>query len=99
MSWVEDARKLLQDFVTPELRGMNQRLDDVIQGMQKSFAEVEKLANERQQASEKAAADRHGFLLDRMESLRRELSLAIDLALANRKIEELQAKHSGTVPH
>jgi hypothetical protein len=99
MSFVEDARKLLQDFVAPELRGINQRLDDLIAGMEKSFAEVEKLANERQQTSEKLAVERHGLLLDRMESLRRELTLAIDLALANRKIEELLSRQSGTATH
>ena len=87
------------DFVAPEPRGINQRLDDVILGMQKSFSEVERLASERQQTSEKFALERHGLVLDRMESLRRELSLAIDLALANRKIEELQAKHLGTATH
>ena len=99
MSWVEDARKLMQDFVAPELRGINQRLDDVVAGMQKSFAEVERLAHKRQQASEKFAADRCSALLDRMESMRRELLLAIDLALVNRKIEELQGKRPESSPH
>ncbi len=75
MSWVEDARKPMRDSVAPELRGINQRLDDLIAGMQKSFFEVERLASERQQSSEKVQAERHSALLDRMsrcgESFRR----------------------------
>ena len=114
MSFVEDARKLLQDFVAPELRGINQRLDDLVAGLEKSFAEVEKLAQERQQASEKLAterlqalqqftaerldaseklaAERQSALLDRMESMKRELLMAVDLAIAHRRIEELEGR-------
>ena len=102
MSFVEDARKLLQDFVAPELRGINQRLDDMVAGLEKSFAEVERLAQERQQASEKLAAERQSALLDRMEALKRELLLAVDLAIAHRRIEELEGRlrqpATGSIP-
>ena len=27
MGWIEDARKLMQDFVTPELRAITARMD------------------------------------------------------------------------
>ena len=92
MSFVEDARKLLQDFVAPELRGINQRLDDIVAGLEKSFAEVERLAQEREQASEKLAMERQNALLDRMEALKRELLMAVDLDIAHRRIEELKGR-------
>ena len=114
MSFVEDARKLLQDFVAPELRGINQRLDDLVAGLEKSFASVERLAQERQkafqafmaerlqasekvtaerlQASGKLAAERQNALLDRMEAMKRELLMAVDLAIAHRRIEELEGR-------
>ncbi len=62
MSWIEDARKLLQGFVAPELRGINQRLDDISADWKKQFAEVERLAQERQSASDKAAQERQQLL-------------------------------------
>ncbi len=103
MSFVKDARKLLQDFVAPELRGINQRLDNLVAGLEKSFAEVERLAQERQpasenftadrlQSSEKLAAERQHALLDRMEDLKREFLMAVDLAIAHRRIEELKSR-------
>ncbi len=102
MGFVEDARKLLQDFVAPELRGINQRLDDMIAGLEKSFAEVERLAQEREQASEKLAAERQNALLERMEALKRELLMAVDLAIAHRRIEELEGRlrqsATGSIP-
>ena len=92
MSFVEDARKLLQDFVASELHGINQRLDDLVAGLEKSFAEVERLAQELQQASEKLTSERQNTLLDRMEALKRELLMAVDLAIAHRRIEELEGR-------
>ena len=70
MSWVEDTRKLMQDFVTPKLRAISVRLD----------------------SADKVAAERHAALLEKVEGLRREIKLQIDLALANCKLEELERK-------
>ena len=77
MSWVEDARKLLQDFVAPELRAIAAKFDTA----------------ERQNADrDKLASERHLALLDKLEMTRREILLQLELSLANRKIEELQSK-------
>jgi hypothetical protein len=70
MSWIEDAPKLMQDFVTPELRAITARMD----------------------SADRLATERHNTLLEKMDALRREVGLQIDLALAHRKLEELQAK-------
>ena len=77
MSWVEDARKLMQDFVAPELRAISAQID----GIRQQIAASDKLSN-----------DRHLALLERTEGMRRKISLHIELALANRKLEELQAR-------
>ena len=102
MSFVEDARKLLQDFAAPELRGISQKLDDLVAGLEKSFAEVERLAQGREQTSEKIAAERQTALLDRMEVLKRELLVTVDLAIAHRRIEELEGRlrqsATGSIP-
>ncbi len=80
-SWFGDARKLLQDFVAPELRAITARLDE---------------ADRRDTERDKLATERHLTLLDKLEANRREVMLHVELALANRKIEELQAKQQPT---
>jgi len=83
MSWVDDARKLLQDFVAPELRAISVRLD----AMDKQDLDRDKLASER-----------HSALLDKVDTSRREILLQVELSLANRRIEELQSRQSGIIP-
>ena len=78
-SWVGDVRKLLQDFVAPELRAIATRLDE---------------ADRHDAKRDKVAAKRHLALLDKLESNRREIMLQVDLMLATRKIEELQARQA-----
>ncbi len=79
MSFVDDARKLLQDFVTPELRAITARLDG---------------ADQANVGRNKLASERHLALLDKLETNRREILLQIELALAKGKIEELQNRVS-----
>ena len=88
MSFVEDSRKLLQDFVAPEVRSINVRIDGLVESMKLSLAALENRFDE----SDRLAAERHAALLDKLESTRRELSLELDLALARRKIEQLELK-------
>jgi hypothetical protein len=82
MSWVEDARKLMQDFIAPELRAISAQ----IHGVHQEIAASNKLSN-----------DRYLALSEKMDGLRREISLQIELALANRKLEELQARQLGSM--
>jgi hypothetical protein len=77
MSWVEDARKLMQDFVAPELRAISARFD----AAERLDAERDKVAGERQAAT-----------LEKLEGLRRKVKLRIDLALANRRLEGLERR-------
>jgi hypothetical protein len=85
MSRVEDARKLMQDFVAPELRAITVRMDAA-----------------EQLATEQLATERHSALpalFEKIESVRREVSLQVELAMAmaNRRIEELQARQLAAV--
>ena len=75
MSFVEDARRLMQDFVAPELRSITIRLD----------------------SADKLATERHAAMLEKIDGLRREIKLQIDLALANRKLEELERKQQASL--
>ena len=47
MSVIEDARKLLQDFLTPELRELTARVDALEARMDARFEPAEHLASER----------------------------------------------------
>jgi hypothetical protein len=77
MSWVEDARNLMQDFVAPELRATSAKIEAI---------------KDQITAGENLAGERHTALLDKLEGTRREILLQLSLALANQKIEELQAR-------
>ena len=75
MSFVEDARRLMQDFVAPELRSITIPLD----------------------LADKLATERHAAMLEKIDGLRRKIKLQIDLALANRKLEELERKQQASL--
>ncbi len=77
MSWVEDARKLMQDFVAPELRAISARLDA-----------AERMDSER----DKLAAERHANVLDKLESNRRELVMQMELMIAKSKLKEYEGQ-------
>jgi hypothetical protein len=47
MSVIEDTRKLLQDFLTPELRELSARVDALEARMYARFDSAERLASER----------------------------------------------------
>jgi DNA-binding transcriptional MerR regulator len=95
MSWVDDARKLLQDFVAPELRAMTAQLNAI----KELLAAADKASAERYAMVDKLSAERHAALLERLEAATRELSLKIELALVTRKLEELQEKQAANPPH
>jgi hypothetical protein len=47
MSVIEDTRKLLQDFLAPELRELSGRVDALEERMNARFDSAERLASER----------------------------------------------------
>ncbi len=52
MSVIEDARKVMQDLIAPELRALSVRLDAVekqLDGIDKKFGDVERKADQRHQ--------------------------------------------------
>jgi len=70
MSVIEDTRKLLQDFLAPELRELSARVDALEERMEARFSAVEKRIDllegrveERFDAAERLASERHGQVL------------------------------------
>ena len=72
MGALEDTRKVLQDFIAPELRGIQERLD----GMEKRF-----------DALDRKIADDKSALLRTMDFMLKELSLRIELASLKTRVE------------
>jgi hypothetical protein len=90
MSWVEDARKLLQGFVAPELRAISARLDEA----GKMVAERHAVLLDSNQERDKIATERHAALLDKLEAARREIMLQVELAVTKGRLQELESRQS-----
>ena len=56
MSVIEDTRRLLQDFLAPELRELTARVDNLEKRMEERFDAAERLASERHSQSMQAIA-------------------------------------------
>lgn len=65
MSVVEDTRKVLQDFLAPELREVRARLDALEKRMDERFDQV----NARLDQSDKTASSRHEAITSALISL------------------------------
>jgi len=93
MSVVEDVRRVLQDFLAPELRAITARLDAIdsrLGAQDKVLAAQEKTSDARQSemlsrvtAQDKTAEARHNEILARIEGLKN--SFEID-----KRIEKLE---------
>jgi hypothetical protein len=59
MSVLEDTRKLLQDFLAPELREFSARVEALEGRMNMRFDAVEKGVDARFDAAERLASERH----------------------------------------
>ena len=82
-SWVGDARKIIQDFVAPELRAIAARLDE---------------AERRDAERDKLATERHLVLLDKLEATRRELMLHTELAIARSRLQDFESRQNSSQP-
>ena len=78
-SWVGDARRLLQDFVAPELRAITARLEE---------------ADKRDAERDKLATERHLALLDKLDATRREIMLQVELAITKSRLQDLEGRQS-----
>jgi hypothetical protein len=65
MSVIEDTRKLLQDFLAPELRELAARVNALEERMEARFASIEQRFNQ----AERAAEDRHSQTLQAIARL------------------------------
>jgi len=59
MSVIEDTRKLLQDFLAPELRELTARVDALEERMNARFESLEERMDTRFDAAERLASERH----------------------------------------
>jgi hypothetical protein len=59
MSVIEDTRKLLQDFLAPELRELSARVDALEARMDARFDSFEKAVDARFDSAERLASERH----------------------------------------
>jgi hypothetical protein len=59
MSVIEDTRKLLQDFLTPELRELAARVEALEERMHARFGTLEKRMDARFDVSDRLASERH----------------------------------------
>ncbi len=65
MSVIEDTRKLLQDFLAPELRELSARVDALEERMDARFNTLE----QRFDAAERLASEHHGQVLQAIARL------------------------------
>ena len=59
MSVIEDTRKVLQDFLAPELRELSARVDALEERMNARFDGFEKSVDARFDSAERLASERH----------------------------------------
>lgn len=111
-SWVADARKLLQDFVAPEVRAVIARLDSADKVAAERHAALLASNEERHAAlvdmssqRDKVAEERHALLLEKIESSRRELEsarreilLQVELAIAKARLGESSPSRTEATP-
>ncbi len=81
MSVVEDVRKVLQDFLAPELRTVHARLDAVEENMDTRFDAVKS----RFSALEEVATARHNEILTKIDGLKSSLDL-------DKRVERLESR-------
>ncbi|MGB6687857.1 MAG: hypothetical protein WBE76_08445 [Terracidiphilus sp.] len=81
MSVIEDTRKLLQDFLAPELRELSARVDALEVRMNDRFDSIEK----RMDAAEHLASERHGQTLQAIARL-------ADIYELRERISRIEAK-------
>lgn len=81
MSVIEDVRKVLQDFLAPELRAVHSRLDAIEENMDTRFDAIKS----RFSALEEVAAARHNEILAKMDGLKSSLEL-------DKRVERLESR-------
>lgn len=81
MSMVEDVRKVLQDFLAPELRAVHVRLDAIEENMDTRFDAV----RSRFSALEEVATARHNEILAKIDGLKSSLDL-------DKRVERLESR-------
>jgi len=69
MSVIEDTRKLLQDFLAPELRELSARVDALEERMDSRFDTLEKRMDARFEAAEHLASERHAQTMQAISRL------------------------------
>jgi tetrahydromethanopterin S-methyltransferase subunit G len=69
MSVIEDTRKLLQDFLAPELKELSVRLDAIEKRIDERFAALDQRIDAESKSAERIAAERHSQLMQAITRL------------------------------
>jgi hypothetical protein len=69
MSVIEDTRRLLQDFLAPELRELAVRIDALEKRMDARFETLENRMDARFDAAERLSAERHAQVMQAIARL------------------------------
>ena len=80
MSWVREARELVQDLIAPELRAIGAKVDALSIRME-----------EQAQSVERRGAERHADIKADIAALRTEIALQMQIATLSRQVAELTA--------
>ena len=81
MRIIEDVRQVLQDFISPELKAMTRKLEN----LEKRFDTFERSVETRLTNQDKLAGARHNEIMANFEAMKINLQL-------NSRIERLEAK-------
>jgi hypothetical protein len=69
MSVIEDTRKLLQDFLAPELRELTARVEALEHRIDDRFEALERRTGDRFDTVERMASERHGQVMQAIARL------------------------------
>jgi hypothetical protein len=71
MGNVEDVRKVIQDFVAPDMKAISARIDALEKGMNLRFTSAEQMAAARQETVMAAMSAHHASIMNSLEMEKR----------------------------
>jgi uncharacterized protein YicC (UPF0701 family) len=96
MSAIEDVRQVLQDFIAPELRAMNTRLDSIKSRFDTRLDAIENRLDTRLGAADRRIDAVITIMNTRFDSLSTEVGQIKDMLDIDRRLTRLESKQSVT---
>jgi len=94
MSAIEDIRQVLQDFIAPELRAMNTRLDSIESRFDIRLGAIENRLDTRLGAVDQRVDSVITIMNTRFDSLSKEVAQIKDMLEIDRRLTRLESKQS-----